>query len=177
MEIKEYQKLAKVTCTSLGSDKLDLSHMVMGMCSEINEILKAKDRKDMINLSEEYGDFLFYLVNYCTFRGYDLQEVIKGKGESGVRFNSLSYYLSKLTDLVKKYVAYNKPIEVSTDLECLIDTYCSVQTHLIAYDLDLSVILDRNIAKLKARYGGKFTEEAALNRNLEVERSILEGNA
>jgi hypothetical protein len=36
-------------------------------------------------------------------------------------------------------------------------------------------ILDTNIAKLEARYPEKFTEEAALNRNLEAEREILEG--
>lgn len=34
---------------------------------------------------------------------------------------------------------------------------------------------ERVIAKLKARYGDKFSETAAINRNLDVERSILEG--
>lgn len=36
--------------------------------------------------------------------------------------------------------------------------------------------LERNIAKLKARYPEKFTTENATNRNLEAERAILEGN-
>jgi hypothetical protein len=31
-----------------------------------------------------------------------------------------------------------------------------------------------NIAKLKARYPGKFTEEAAINRNTVTERNLLE---
>ena len=35
-------------------------------------------------------------------------------------------------------------------------------------------IQERNIEKLKARYGEKFTDEKAINRNLETERSILE---
>ena len=35
-------------------------------------------------------------------------------------------------------------------------------------------IHERNISKLKARYGEKFTSESALNRNLEKEREILE---
>jgi hypothetical protein len=35
--------------------------------------------------------------------------------------------------------------------------------------------LERNIAKLKARFPEKFTEENAEHRNLEVERQILEG--
>jgi NTP pyrophosphatase (non-canonical NTP hydrolase) len=37
--------------------------------------------------------------------------------------------------------------------------------------------LVKNINKLKARYGDKFTEEQAITRNLVVERAILEGEA
>ena len=33
---------------------------------------------------------------------------------------------------------------------------------------------ETNIAKLRARYGDKFTEFDALNRDLDVERKILE---
>jgi hypothetical protein len=34
--------------------------------------------------------------------------------------------------------------------------------------------METNINKLKARYGTKFSEAAALNRDLEAERKILE---
>jgi hypothetical protein len=43
-------------------------------------------------------------------------------------------------------------------------------------NIDLEEMLQRNIDKLKARYPEKFTQENALNRNLDVERQILEGN-
>ena len=36
-------------------------------------------------------------------------------------------------------------------------------------------MLQRNIDKLKARYPDKFSQEKALNRNLDKERDILEG--
>ena len=42
------------------------------------------------------------------------------------------------------------------------------------YNLDFAKLLDNNIAKLKVRFPDKFTEEAALNRNLEEERKTLE---
>lgn len=35
-------------------------------------------------------------------------------------------------------------------------------------------VMDKIIAKLKARYGEKFSDSAAINRNLEAERQILE---
>lgn len=40
---------------------------------------------------------------------------------------------------------------------------------------DFQQILERNIAKLKARFPDKFTNENAINRDLDKERAILEG--
>lgn len=40
---------------------------------------------------------------------------------------------------------------------------------------DLEQVMERNVAKLKARFPDKFTSEDALNRDLEKERAILEG--
>jgi hypothetical protein len=34
--------------------------------------------------------------------------------------------------------------------------------------------MEKNIAKLKARYGDKFSEESAEHRDLKTEREILE---
>lgn len=42
--------------------------------------------------------------------------------------------------------------------------------------MDMGTLMERNIAKLKARYPEKFTEESATNRDLEKERKILEGD-
>ncbi len=43
------------------------------------------------------------------------------------------------------------------------------------YKLDLDDVLQINIDKLNKRYGAKFSEEAAINRDLKAEREILEG--
>lgn len=40
---------------------------------------------------------------------------------------------------------------------------------------DFQALLERNIAKLRARFPHKFTSENAINRDLETERAILEG--
>jgi NTP pyrophosphatase (non-canonical NTP hydrolase) len=42
-------------------------------------------------------------------------------------------------------------------------------------NLSMEDLLGKNIAKLEARYPGKFSTEAATNRDLEKERNILEG--
>ena len=42
-------------------------------------------------------------------------------------------------------------------------------------DTDFETVMRTNIAKLKARYPDKFTEEKATHRDLNKERQILEG--
>jgi len=44
-----------------------------------------------------------------------------------------------------------------------------------AMKTDLDSILDKTIAKLRARYPDKFDSDKAINRNIEVEQKILKG--
>ena len=48
---------------------------------------------------------------------------------------------------------------------------------LDALGADEAVIRERNIAKLKARFPGKFSADRAINRDVAAERVILEGEA
>jgi NTP pyrophosphatase (non-canonical NTP hydrolase) len=81
--------------------------------------------------------------------------------------------LGELVDGFKKDMAYNVPIddvnlkEEIGDLMWYIAGLCNVN------GFDLDNILEANIAKLKTRYPDKFTEEAAINRDLDKERSVL----
>lgn len=77
-------------------------------------------------------------------------------------------------DALKKHVFYGKELDTVNLGEELGDLfwYCAIVADEL--DLDLSKVLDTNIAKLKARYGDKFTEEAADKRDLKTEREILE---
>ncbi len=77
-------------------------------------------------------------------------------------------------DALKKHVFYGKELDTVNLSEEMGDIfwYCA----LIADELkiDFSQVMDTNIAKLKARYGEKFSEDKAENRDLKVERTILE---
>ena len=87
----------------MSTKQADNIHMALGMVTEAGELadifkknLAYKKPIDWINAREEVGDIMWYLVNFCSMNGFDLEE-----------------------------------------------------------------ILERNIAKLKARYPEKFTEENA----------------
>lgn len=175
MTIQEYQKQAKRTCPSLGNDKLDLAHMVIGIHSEHNELMDAYDNNDINNINEERADIWWYLVNYCTFRGYKLDNIfnlLAKDMEEGVEYKVEEYWSSKLQDLVKKYIAYNKPIDVDKEIEILTRL---VESLKFAFDSreELEDVLEKNINKLKIRFPEGFTEEKALNRNLEAEKETL----
>ena len=179
MNLKEYQEQAKRTCPTLGSDKLDLAHMVLGICSENEEVLKAIVHKDTVGIGEEIADQFWYIANYCTFRGFDLQELYNNRlefttedWEEEVSIEDVK--LSKLQDYVKKYIAYNKPLNKELEENCIKGLLFGLMDDVDYSGLDLSNILDNNIAKLKVRFPEKFTEENALNRNLEAERVELE---
>ena len=133
--------------------------------------------------------FLFYGKNY-NFEGFF----------DGLRFPDVKSYqhqymtdqevrllhaaLGKLTEAVEfaegvnKVLLDNQPDFDKTNLlEELADNfwYDAIAVDALG-EQSFDEPMKRNIAKLKARYGDKFNEESAINRNLTVERNILEGN-
>ena len=77
-------------------------------------------------------------------------------------------------DMLKKHVFYGKALDKVNLKEEIGDLlwYCAIA--LEALDTDFQSVMQTNIDKLKARYPEKFTEDSANNRDLKVERQILE---
>ena len=166
MQIDKYPLESKRTCPSLGSDKLDLSHMALGILSEFEEYINCTDD---VNKSEECSDIMWYISNYCTFREWDLDDLWKNKKPNN---NSFIVNVSILQDIVKKFIVYNKKIDVEKEYQILTGLISNVYDMYDGIDYEKS--LENNINKLKVRFPEKFTEENALNRNLKEERKVLE---
>jgi NTP pyrophosphatase (non-canonical NTP hydrolase) len=83
--------------------------------------------------------------------------------------------VAEIADVYKKHIAYKKPIDYVNIKEELGDAMWYIANLCNIHGWDLRDILATNIAKLKSRYPEKFTEENALNRDLVIEREILEG--
>ncbi len=81
----------------------------------------------------------------------------------------------ELMDAFKRKIFYGKDLDVVNVKEEIGDLMWYVAILLRELDLDFEELLQINIDKLKARYPEKFTEERALNRDLDKEREILEG--
>jgi NTP pyrophosphatase (non-canonical NTP hydrolase) len=78
-------------------------------------------------------------------------------------------------DAMKKHLFYGKPLDLVNVAEEFQDLVWYIAVGLDACGMTLEEAMERNIAKLKARYGEKFSPDRALNRDLATERKILEG--
>lgn len=77
-------------------------------------------------------------------------------------------------DMIKKHVLYGKPLDEVNLKEELGDLLWYIALAIDELGTSFEALFDTNIKKLRARYPSKFTEEAALNRDLDKERKILE---
>ena len=82
--------------------------------------------------------------------------------------------VGELIDGYKKELAYNKHLDTVNVKEEIGDLMWYIANFCRMNGFDLEEILDTNIAKLRARYPEKFTEEKAINRDLDKETQILE---
>lgn len=179
MLLQEYQEQVKRSCPDLGSYQLNIAHMIFGMNSEFNELYGFDNET---NLSEELSDYAWYLCNYCNFTEIDLWricEFIPTEYYKILEFDdyivNLQVQVSKLTDLEKKELAYKKQVDRDKRIEFVVNIFYALNDCFTYYNINAFDSMQKNIDKLKVRYPEKFTEEKALNRDLEKEKQVLEG--
>lgn len=92
-------------------------------------------------------------------------------------FVGVSTEAGELLDAIKKAYIYGKPVDKVNLKEEIGDVFWYLARACDYLGFTFEEVMEVNITKLKARYGEKFTEHAALNRDLETERRILEQGA
>jgi NTP pyrophosphatase (non-canonical NTP hydrolase) len=107
-------------------------------------------------------------------------EAIKGRfDEPTIRlmhaFIGIATEAGEINDAMKKHLFYGKAFDKANAVEELGDLMWYIGVACDTLGVSLEEVMEKNIAKLRARYGEKFSEQAALNRNLDTERKILEG--
>ena len=165
MNWKDYCQAAKRTLVKLENDKLDLSHMILGLISEYNEYQDAVTYKDEVNKNEEVGDMYWYVANYCNMRN------INPTFDYNIGYENYAYCLSKLSNIVKRYVAYNKEIDKLEEKYWINGILFNLNSMYI--DTTMETVLEKNINKLKVRFPDKFDTEKAINRDLNAEYNAL----
>lgn len=196
----EYAPLARRTLKELPREQ-HFVHMALGLCGEMGEFIDAVKKHviygkplDLVNLTEETGDDFWYVGNLLPELGVDPQvlqraidsghiEGTKGRLSVGADQWELAKYLLQLNASVAVVSATiatkpddflhgsSKAVQVVEGVGGALGVLCGL------FELDPSQAMDLNIAKLVKRYGEKYSDVAALNRDLGGERAVLEGNA
>ncbi len=166
-----------------------LLHGAIGLASELSEVRDMARREiDTVNLKEEMGDICWYMGIIVDELQLDPDSIFESKpinatstgpehslrNDLNVDIDDLTINIGILIDMLKKNLMYGKELNIEVIRANLVSIGCSVESALNIFGMTSSEARERNIEKLRARYGDKFTEAAALERNLEAERTILE---
>lgn len=88
----------------------------------------------------------------------------------------LSSEVGEFSGALKKHLFYGAPLDTVNLSEETGDLLWYIALAANVNGVSLASIMQKNIDKLRARYGDKFSEYLAEHRNLLIEREILEGN-
>lgn len=77
-------------------------------------------------------------------------------------------------DTLKKHLFYGKTLDRVNLAEEMGDLFWYLAIAASELGVDFESVMTKNLEKLRARYGEKFSEEKAEKRDLNRERSILE---
>lgn len=83
--------------------------------------------------------------------------------------------VGEFMDQLKKHIFYGKELDRVNLREELGDLLWYIALAMSQLDTDFEKEMERVINKLQTRYPHKFTKAAALDRNLDEERKVLEG--
>lgn len=190
-EDQGYEKFVRAMFNRSGDYSKDFAHAVLGLVTEIYELRNATDP---VNAIEEAGDLLFCGVALGQVVGdYELsvgnltsdgvvaalvEELIARKRTGPVAL-TLRGMENDLLDHAKRWVGYDRPPKgglfpvLADAIYVMTMTFrdCGMYTEPDQVELV-------NVKKLLQRYNGMtFTSEAAVARDLQAERAVLEDAA
>ena len=182
MKFTEYMPLALRTAKSLPHDE-QVQHAQLGLLTEIGELADMVKRHviygkdlDVVNGKEELGDYCWYLGLYCHEQGIAAlvidEQIDKYKPQASVLMMAtlMAGGLTGALTIDQKERGAPDELVVHT----IVPILCELATW---FGTTLGAALDTNIAKLAKRYGERYSDLAALNRDLAGERAVLEGSA
>jgi NTP pyrophosphatase (non-canonical NTP hydrolase) len=84
MNLQEYKESVMRTLAELESPWHDNLHMVLGLVTESGELADVFKKNiaygkeiDWVNVKEELGDILFYVMGMCTINGWNLEDILQ----------------------------------------------------------------------------------------------------
>ncbi len=193
MKFSEYIPLAMRTCKSLPFAD-HINHMGLGIVGEMGEIVDQLKKAyiydkaiDQVNIVEEVGDVAWYVAGVVQFYPNLHSFIESDELKNSINYEKLAEAKSKITRtaLLNTMSAANLVVDMgiladetgkpSDEGEEVAKTLCVfLFATAVLLDVDLAEAFEVNIAKLAKRYGDKYSDYAAINRDIDAERAVLE---
>lgn len=177
MDFKEHAKITRQTWNLDIPKERRQRHAVLGLIDELGEIASCLKKEigygkelDKTNMKEEIGDFIYFLHRFneeCEYNN-DFDKLIKMCEPKSKKPFIIIGDLYSNTD----YLFFTDKSDPVWDFR---DVFENLIELMNCYGFTIAEVLNANVNKLKARYGNKleFSQESALNRNLENESKAL----
>ena len=193
MNFKEYIPLAMRTCKPLPFTE-HINHMGLGIVGEMGEIVDQLKKAyvygkaiDQVNIVEEVGDVAYHVAGVVQFYPNLHNFIESDELKNSINYEKLVEAKSNITRtiLLNTMSAANLVVDMgiladeaggpSGEGEEVAKTLCMfLFATAVLLEVDLSQVYEVNIAKLAKRYGDKYSDYAAINRDIDAERAVLE---
>lgn len=150
----------------------EVVHAILGVGDEFLEFMMETEvahsvEDDQLNLFKEKcvkeaGDILWYLAILCRKYNYSMEVDEPSLIANKDQFMSLIYATQSIQSAFKKHLIYGKELDHSS-IQFWINTILWHLERIL--ETPIQDIMKRNYEKLSARYGDKYSDEAAINKN------------
>lgn len=171
MKINSYRKLTGATRVKLDTQVADSIHCVLGLISEL--LVEYAQAETPVNEREELGDANWFASEYCNIWGIETPDSFHIHPDLQIDVSNLTVLLGELADLDKGALAYGRQQDVNERKKLILQVWQIIEMLTIAAGFDGDETREINLKKLIKRFGGKFSEHAANNRDLEAELAVL----
>ena len=168
MKFIEYQKMARRTQNTKLTKTDKLYHSLLGMCSEVGEIMLAVNVNERL---KEIGDLCWFIAEFCDMMEFDMNSLHRGFYSAldvtdGEGIEYLASGVGIIHGIFQKSLQghYVDETRIKEELHCLIEQMGRLCKF---YGSTLEDVMARNIAKLKKRYPEGFDVEHSVNRGAE----------
>jgi NTP pyrophosphatase (non-canonical NTP hydrolase) len=192
MKYKEYVEATRRTWNKKEDPIDNINHAMLGLMDEAGELAKqyksnlayAKELNHT-NVYEEIGDLCYFNARMADELQFKAQEeLIKQLDEISTKESDFegkdSLNEMECVFAISSRVGTTYAALTSNDGKLIADAILNLQYTMKVFceilEVELKDLMSANIAKLKARFPEKFTNEEALNRDLEKEEKAVEEN-
>jgi hypothetical protein len=184
MNLEQYQPLAMRTAKRMEPMQM-LLHGAMGCGSEAGELAETtlkfalKGIFDRTNTVEEIGDGVWFVTYIAETLGMQIADTARGlKAPPLVRelrvpasaheavAATLTYNATgaQILTIIKAHVFYGKALDLMALEQALRGYVAAIYFCCEAFNVNITEVLEHNIAKLRKRYAEKYSDVAAITR-------------